>query len=110
MGTHGISSNDLKSVLTHLSERGYAVIEGVLSEDEIRHYRGLVEELFERERGQPFEPEDGPALPEDAEMEAYLKDSYQISDAERERLMRRIRHSRAQNQGTPWPVPPSASG
>ena len=107
MGTHGISSNDLKSVLTHLSERGYAVIEGVLSEDEIRHYRGLVEELFERERGQPFEPEDGPALPEDAEMEAYLKDSYQISDAERERLMRRIRHSRAQNEGTPWPVPPS---
>ena len=38
-------------------------------------------------------------------MEAYLKDSYQISEAEQARLMRRIRHSRAQNQGTPWPVP-----
>ena len=46
MQTHGISRDDLKSVLTHLSERGYAVIEGVLSEDEVRHYRGLVEELF----------------------------------------------------------------
>ena len=32
MGTHGISSDDLKSILTHLSEHGYAVIEGVLSE------------------------------------------------------------------------------
>ena len=108
MGTHGISSDDLKSVLTHLSEHGYAVIEGVLSEDEIRHYRGLVEELFERERQQPFEPEDGPALVGDDEIEAYLKESYQISEAEQARLMRRIRHSRAQNQGTPWPVPPSS--
>ncbi|MCE2397125.1 hypothetical protein J4G02_21650, partial [Candidatus Poribacteria bacterium] len=104
MGTHGISSDNLKSALTHLSEHGYAVIEGVLSEGEIRHYRGLVEELFERERQHPFEPEDGPALPEDTEMEAYLKESYQISEAEQARLMRRIRHSRAQNQGTPWPV------
>ena len=108
MGTHGISSDNLKSVLTHLSERGYAVIEGVLSEDEIRHYRGLVEELFERERQHPFEPKDGPGLPGDDEMEAYLKESYQISEAEQARLMQRIRHSRAQNQGTPWPVPPSA--
>ena len=49
MGTHGVSSGDLKSALTHLSEHGYAVIEGVLSEDEIQHYRSLAEELFERE-------------------------------------------------------------
>ena len=108
MGTHGVSSGGLKSALTHLSEHGYAVIEGVLSEDEIQHYRSLVEELFERERCEPFEPEDGPALPEDAEIEAYLTESYRISEAERNRLMRRIRHTRAKNRGTPWPVPPSA--
>ena len=54
MGTHGISSADLKSALTQLSEHGYTVIEGVLSEDEIRHYRSLVEELFERETATPL--------------------------------------------------------
>ena len=54
MGTHGISSNDLRSVLAHLSEHGYAVIEGVLSDGEVQHYRGLVEELFEREQATPL--------------------------------------------------------
>ena len=108
MGIRGTSSDELKAVLTQLSEHGYAVIEGVLDEGEIRHYRSLAEELFARERRQPFEPEDGPALPGDDEIEAYLKESYEISDAEQARLMRRIRHTRAQNQGTPWPVPPAA--
>ena len=108
METHGVASGELESALTHLSEHGYAVIEGVLSGDEIQHYRSLAAVLFERERAHPFEPEDGPALPGDAEIEAYLKESYQISEAEQARLMRRIRHTRAQNRGTPWPVAPSA--
>ena len=107
MGTHGISSNDLESAFTHLSEHGYVVIQGVLSEGEVQHYRSFVEEFFEQERQKPFEPEDGPALPEDSEIEEYLRESYLVSEAELARLMRRIRHSRAQNQGTPWPVSPS---
>ena len=108
MGTYEVSSDDLKSALMHLSEHGYAILEGVLNEDEIQYYRSLAAELFERERREPFEPEDGPALPEDAEIEAFLTESYRISEAERNRLMRRIRHTRAQNRGTPWPVAPAA--
>ena len=108
MGSHGDLNNDLKSVLPHLSDQGYAVIEGVLGEEDVRHYRGIVEDLFDRERRHPFEPEDGPALPGDDELEAYLNESYQISEAERARLMRRIRHTRGQQQDTPWPVPPAA--
>ena len=50
MGTHGISSDNLKSALTHLSEHGYAVIEDVLSEGEVQHYRGL-RRNFLNERG-----------------------------------------------------------
>ena len=107
MGTHRISTGQLESALTQLSQHGYAVIEGVLTKDEIQHYRGLAAELFERERREPFEPEDGPALPGDADIEVYLKESYRISEAEQARLMRRIRHTRAQNRGTPWPVSPS---
>ena len=107
MGAHSISGHDFKSVLTHLSEHGYAVLEGVLSNSEVRHYRGLVEELFEREQNEPFNPGDGPALPADAEIEKYLKESYLVSEAELARLMQRIRYTRAQNQGTVWPVSPS---
>ena len=44
METHRVSNNDLESALTHLSQHGYAVIEGVLNEDEIRHYRALAAE------------------------------------------------------------------
>ena len=60
MGTHGISSDDLKSVLTHLSEHGYAVIEGVLSEDEIRHYRVLWRSFLNGNDNSPSSRKTGP--------------------------------------------------
>ena len=106
MGINTFSSDDLTAALAHLTEHGYAVIEGVLSEDELRHYRNLVDNLFERERQEPFDPGDGPSLPGDDEIERYLNESYHVSEAELARLMRRIRYTRAQDQGTPWPVSP----
>ena len=68
MGINTFSSDDLTAALAHLTEHGYAVIEGVLSEDELWHYRNLVDNLFERERQEPFDPGDGPSLPRDDEI------------------------------------------
>ena len=101
-----VSPDILQETLAHLSERGYAVIENALDADEVAHYRALLDELFERERRQPWSPEDGPAGPDDAQIEQFLRQSYDVSQTELARLMRRIRHTRALNRDTPWPVPP----
>ncbi len=101
-----ISADLLEKALDQLSARGYAVLENVLDGDEVAHYRALLDDLFARERQAPFEPEDGAAAPEDDEMERFLRQSYDVSEAELQRIMRRIRHTRALNGDTPWPVPP----
>ncbi len=105
MATGEMMRVDHKALTDQLDAEGYAVIKGVLSDAEVRRYRELVEELFEREREHPHEPEDGPTLPGDDAIESYLRASYTSSDAEFERLMRRVRNTRAQNENTPWPVP-----
>ena len=101
-----ISPATLEMARVQLCERGYAVIENVLDAKKVGHYRSLLDQCFERERRASFAPEDAPALPEDAEMEHFLRQSYAVSEAELERLMRRMRHTRALYQDTPWPVPP----
>ncbi len=106
MSTETMSKSDPEAILVHLNEHGYAIIEGVLSADEVLRYRTATDALMVQERETPFDPGDGPGLPGDEVLEDYLKTSYTISDAERERLLRRIRHSRAQQQNTPWPVHP----
>ena len=47
---------------------------------------------------------DGPTSPDDEKIEAFFAKNYTVSQAELGRLMRRIRQTRAQNHGTPWPV------
>ncbi len=97
---------DLTTASEHLSQQGYVILEDLLEPDLLEQLRSALDELFERERAAPFDPGDGPGAPEDEETEAYLGGSYAITSAELKRMMRRIRHTRAQNFDTPWPVAP----
>ena len=106
MTTATLTESDLETVTASLHERGYAVIEGLLPSAEVQRYREIVDELFAREREQPFDPGDGPTQPGDDELERYLRASYRCTEAEFARIMRRIRYTRAQNEHTTWPVPP----
>ena len=95
---------DAGEILSSLTEHGYAVIESILSASELNDLKVSVESMLASERTTPFDPGDGPAAPEDEEIEAYLSNAYRISSAERDRVMKRIRHARAHNHGTKWPV------
>ena len=97
---------DTESVLTHLTEQGYAVLEGVLSASDLQELRDRFDEIMTREREAPFLPGDGPSTLDDAALEEFFASSYTVSKAELARLMQRARYTRAQNHGTPWPVPP----
>ncbi len=99
--------DDNRGVIEQLSERGYVVIENMLSEAELNQIRNVIEDLFAKERESPFDPGDGPALEGDAAIKDFLAESYSISKAELERLMRLIRYERHRNHDTPWPIPPN---
>ena len=102
----GPGTPDVEEAVAHLHERGYAVMENVLAAAELAYLRRRTDAHFAAKREAPFEPEDGPEAECDAAIEAYLAESYTTSQAELGRLMRRIRHTRARNFGTPWPVDP----
>ena len=90
--------------LEHLKEHGYVVFEGMLSEEVRERITSSFDDILAREREAPFDPGDGPGSPDDEAMREYLERSYHPSDDELERVMKRIRWTRAQNQGMPWPV------
>ena len=96
---------DYDSILSHLEDRGYVVIGNVLSPRQVAAMRTAVDALFTTEREHPFDPDERNVSAEDAEIEAYLAESYPVSQAELDRLIRRIRHCRKINHNTPWPVP-----
>ena len=88
----------------HLLEHGYVVLEGLISADEVARLRVCLEGLMARERAEPFEPAEAPAYAgEDEHATRYAQD-WRPSAAEQERLRRRLRHTRAENFDTPWPV------
>ncbi|WP_431854251.1 phytanoyl-CoA dioxygenase family protein [Azospirillum sp.] len=96
---------DLDRVQRQLEEDGYAVIENVLAPDELERYRNTVDALMAQEREHPPVPGGGEERPEDAEIGNYYRKHYTVSEAEVERLLARMRHDRARNAYTPWPVP-----
>lgn len=95
---------DLHAIVERLNRDGYAVVENVVSIGELESYRNIVDELFARERANPYEPDDGPSTAADNDIRDFFKQAYMVSDAELNRLMLRVRHSRATNRDTPWPV------
>ena len=99
-----MASRDLAALGAQLSKQGFVVLEGLLEPDLLAELRSVLADLFARERETPYDPGDGPARPQDAEIRAYLAASYAVSDSELDRMLRRIRHTRAQNFDTAWPV------
>ncbi len=87
-----------------LLERGYVVLEGLISADEVARLRASLEALMARERAEPFDPGDGPAYVGEDEDVASVARYWRPNAAERELLRRRLRHTRAENSDTPWPV------
>ena len=94
------------SAQADLLEHGYVVLEGLISADELTRLQACLEGLMARERAEPFEPGDGPAYAEEEEHATrYAQKAWaRQSAAENERLRRRLRHTRAENFDTPWPV------
>ncbi len=89
----------------NLLEHGYVVLEGLISADELTRLRVALGGLMARERAEPFEPGDGPAYAEEEHATRYAQKTWaRQSASENERLRRRLRHTRAENFDTPWPV------
>lgn len=95
---------DLQDAVNHLREHGFAVIESMLDEENLSEVRQSIDEMMAAERAAPFDPGDGPSSADDEAMEAYMAGAYKVSKAERARILKRIRHTRAENHNTPWPV------
>ncbi len=96
---------DHEAVLSRLQDQGYVVISTLLPTRQVAAMRGAVDALFSAERERPFDPDERDFSEEDADIEAYLAESYPVSQTELGRLIRRIRHYRKINHNTPWPVP-----
>ena len=97
---------DLTRMAQQLAGEGYVVLEGLLDSGQLTEWRGLIDRLAAEERRSPFLPGDGPVHPGDEEIESYLAESYAVSRPELARMMQRVRHTRAENRDTPWPVGP----
>ncbi len=96
---------DIEALKRKLSEDGYAVIEDVMTSEELALGRRRVMEWMERERlaNYPF-PEDAPQE-DDAEIEAFYRKHYTVSDQEARRMVARTHQYRRDNADTRWPVP-----
>lgn len=97
--------HDIESISHELADKGYVVIENVLSPELVQLARERVESLMAYELEHPYHPTEGIEAPEDEEVRAYYKKAYTVDDAELERMVARTRHYRLQNAGTRWPVP-----
>ena len=95
---------DAAGAQAHLLEHGYVVLEGLISADETARLRASLEALMTRERAEPFEPGDGPAFAGEDEHVEGIASYWRPNAAELARLRRRLRHTRAENFDTAWPV------
>ena len=71
---------DLASPIAELADRGYTVIEGMLDEGELEEVREDPQQVAEHDRENPFDPGETEASEDDAPIEAFLAESYSISN------------------------------
>lgn len=90
--------------LEFLKQNGYVIFENVLSDEDLQKFSSAYDDIMAYERDHPFDPGDGPPSADDEAMAKYLVGAYKIDDDELARVMKRIRHTRAENHDTPWPV------
>ncbi|MGO4393693.1 phytanoyl-CoA dioxygenase family protein [Variovorax sp. M-6] len=95
---------NLQALQTQLAEEGYAVIENVLDADQLAQARERVAEVMAHELAHPLAIDDE-QHEDDAEILAYYKKHYTVSDAEAQRMVARIHQYRRDNADTRWPVP-----
>ena len=62
----------MTTALEQLADKGYLVLPGVLSGNDLEEVRATVDELLAREKQHPFEPEDGPPSSGDSEIEKFF--------------------------------------
>jgi len=104
--TNAVEQTDVLKAAEQLQRNGYVIVEGVLTHAEVEQWRHVLDELFALERRAPYEPGDGPSRSEDDEIEKFIAETYPVSPEELQRIMRRVRHTRANNYDTSWPVGP----
>lgn len=95
---------DIEQLKTQLSEEGYAVIENVLDAGQLARAREIVKQAMDHELAHPL-PLDDEQHEDDAEIAAYYKKHYTVSDAEAARMVARVHQFRRDNAGARWPVP-----
>ncbi|WP_151447047.1 phytanoyl-CoA dioxygenase family protein [Lacisediminimonas profundi] len=95
---------DMDALKEKLTRDGYVVIENVLDADQLQDARRQVEQLMADELANPL-PLDEEVHEDDAEIEAYYRKHYTVSDAEAKRMVARIHAYRRDNADTRWPVP-----
>lgn len=98
-------AHDINAISQHLAERGYVVVENVMSKDMLTRARDTVERLMAEEREHPYYPQDVDPAPDDEEIRAYYRKAYTVDDAELDRLVARIQDYRRQNANTHWLQP-----
>ena len=95
---------DIDALKHQLAEEGYAVIENVLDAGQLAHARERVAQLMAQELAEAM-PLDDEHHDDDAQIEAYYRKHYTVSDAEARRMVARVHQYRRDNAGTRWPVP-----
>lgn len=101
-----MATSDPQQAVQQLVDQGYVILENVLPPPVVERLRQVVDERMQQERAEPFMPTEAPEADGDDQLESFLSESYTISRDELDRLLLRIRHTRAVNHGTPWPVEP----
>lgn len=97
--------HDIEQISRTLAERGYVVVENVMSPDMLARARETVERLMAQEREHPHHPKDVDPAPDADEIRAYYSKAYTVDEAEVERLVARIQEYRRQNADTHWLQP-----
>lgn len=95
---------DLDALTHQLTDQGYAVIENVMTDEELAHARDRVAALMAHELAHPLQP-DAEVHEDDDEIRTYYSKHYTVSDAEAERMVARTHQYRRDNADTRWPVP-----
>ncbi|MFO1070419.1 MAG: phytanoyl-CoA dioxygenase family protein [Geminicoccaceae bacterium] len=100
-----VPSELVRDASERLLRDGHVVIPGLLEPGETARLRADLERVMAEERERPFDPGDGPAHPQDEACARLHAQWWNCDAAEEARLLRRMRHQRAQEFGTDWPVP-----
>ena len=106
MTIHADVNIDIEKHIHDLRENGYTVLEQLLNDNELTELQTEMDRQIEKQLNSPYDPGDGPSLPDDEAIESYYRESYPTCpEAEYGRIMRLIRYTRHQNFDTPWCVP-----